>query len=532
MGNISTTIRGDAQQLIREQDKVAKGAAEVTNEYRELVREGDRLSRSGRRAWDQTRTPLEKYNQRISELNTLLDKGKIDADTHARAIDKARSELDRAKDSAGGFGQSLKSIGTAIGGVSLVSTVISEATKELERLHEAAVEAGEVLKDSFATRGSLAQVATSPADYAFLNRQADLFRSEGGAGTQDLANSITFALRSTGLLEDADTFRALGRTGLVAADDQASFINAIDSIRDALGAQEAGTSRELISKLLVASTATQKGAADIGRAVARAGASGRALGYSDEDVITAVSVLTDPYGSADTAADRLKSLQEQLDKMGIAADSLGGALDTIGQRVTAGETIREVIGDRGEAIDAYRLLQSNRQQFQDLLRQVDQGNTGAALDAKLGLLEGDPVQAALSSQLVNEGRIELFDRTKGAIENARTNFLKTADALNDAAGRNPILRWSDWQVSGGISRLLGAGSLLSSPVTDEGYLSIRRADLEAAGNTRALELLEGLKNAQDELRRVMEEHLTVTKQMQSSTQQRDAPRPQVPQPGA
>lgn len=45
----------------------------------------------------ETRTPLEKYNAEIENLNELMDAGLLDQETFARGMDKAQATLDKAE---------------------------------------------------------------------------------------------------------------------------------------------------------------------------------------------------------------------------------------------------------------------------------------------------------------------------------------------------------------------------------------------------------------------------------------------------
>jgi hypothetical protein len=60
------------------------------------AREKSLLSKAAQSIWEQTRTPLEKYEIEIGKLHNLLEKGEILWDTYSRAVRMAREELERA----------------------------------------------------------------------------------------------------------------------------------------------------------------------------------------------------------------------------------------------------------------------------------------------------------------------------------------------------------------------------------------------------------------------------------------------------
>lgn len=60
-------------------------------------------AREAARVFEQTRTPLERYNTQIGRLDALSQKGAISQDTHTRAMDAARTKLDAAGQAAQKF---------------------------------------------------------------------------------------------------------------------------------------------------------------------------------------------------------------------------------------------------------------------------------------------------------------------------------------------------------------------------------------------------------------------------------------------
>lgn len=56
------------------------------------------LKKSAEDLYKETRTPLEKFQEKIDEINNLFAKGEIDVDTYQRAIAKAEGDLDKATD--------------------------------------------------------------------------------------------------------------------------------------------------------------------------------------------------------------------------------------------------------------------------------------------------------------------------------------------------------------------------------------------------------------------------------------------------
>lgn len=84
------------------------GGGEVSNEFakqleqdaRDAERELERIAEAGRRVFEDTRTPLERFNAAIADLARLLNSGAISAETYLRAVDKLAVDFKKAEKSA------------------------------------------------------------------------------------------------------------------------------------------------------------------------------------------------------------------------------------------------------------------------------------------------------------------------------------------------------------------------------------------------------------------------------------------------
>lgn len=73
------------------------------------------LAEAGKSVFEATRTPLEQFNAKMQELNTLLQAGVIDWDTYQRAVKMAQDQLDAADKKADGLGDKFKDMFKSIG---------------------------------------------------------------------------------------------------------------------------------------------------------------------------------------------------------------------------------------------------------------------------------------------------------------------------------------------------------------------------------------------------------------------------------
>jgi lambda family phage tail tape measure protein len=74
--------------------KINEARKRFLDDTRQAIRESEQLADAGRRVWDETRTPLEKYLERLEELEQLHQRGGISFETMQRAIKKAHDEME------------------------------------------------------------------------------------------------------------------------------------------------------------------------------------------------------------------------------------------------------------------------------------------------------------------------------------------------------------------------------------------------------------------------------------------------------
>lgn len=88
----------------------------------------------GRRIWEGTRTAAEQFGQTMTDLNGKLQRGSIDQDTYARAVNQAQDKMVQASPVAQAFGQSLETaFGRAIENGAKFSEVLKGLLQDLSR---------------------------------------------------------------------------------------------------------------------------------------------------------------------------------------------------------------------------------------------------------------------------------------------------------------------------------------------------------------------------------------------------------------
>lgn len=529
MSTIKTTMTADAQQLLAAQKQVAQGAANVSNEYRTLTQESARLSSVATRAFNETRTPLEKYNARLQDLGTLLRKGKLDQDTYNRAVEQAGDRYRAATDQGSKLSGIMTALAASAGGFLSVGAAIGAMTSALEAANEEAKKAAENVKMGFTGRSELAQVLD---DMRTADEQISQFMRRGGAGAdRNLAAQSVFEMHSAGLAGDMPTFLDVGRSGLVSAQAMPGVIGAIKSLQVAFTPEEAGGSKAILSKALAAGAVAKGSMQDVVEATSDAGADAHALGLSDEETMAAIAILSVPLGNVKTGGKHAAAMFRELGKSGFKGN-LSEALDMMQKRLTAGDSMYKILGsENAEAAKAANLLVTNAPTFRELTAGVQAGNTGQALQAKLAMLQADPQSQAVATALAGEGTIDAARTGLGTRETLRASLVQQHGELTRLQGLGPINRWilnsmEDGWFSGLTSTTRDKD--FTGQLVDQSYIAEELAKAIASGNTDLVNILKTIDETQKQLKEMIQTERSA--QTRNNRDRSPAPRPTVPAP--
>jgi len=112
------------------------GLEKISAKSRKLAGENARLARESKKVYDDTRTPQERYYQKLQQLNLMVGKCRISTTTYGRAIKQLNDEYRTTGETQKSlFGQAAQTmIGTFTGnaGLRLVTKAISEINAEFE----------------------------------------------------------------------------------------------------------------------------------------------------------------------------------------------------------------------------------------------------------------------------------------------------------------------------------------------------------------------------------------------------------------
>lgn len=142
----------------------------------------NKISSSARKVYEETRTPMEQFKAKLSEVNQLLNLGAIDVETYERKVEQLNSELEqtdgKASEAAGGLGK----IGSVLAGFASLSFAKSmlDTADAMQSIN-----------------AQVRQVVSSGSEYLAIQRQL-----------LDVANNTRASLESTANLY-VSTSRAL-----------------------------------------------------------------------------------------------------------------------------------------------------------------------------------------------------------------------------------------------------------------------------------------------------------------------------------
>jgi hypothetical protein len=338
MSNLAVVMTGEEAQLWRALNKIVSKEKEVETGFKKV---GDEAA---------------KAEQKVDKLGRRVEKIKppaVPPPVQLKATNQALKQTAIAGESAFGTAAIMR-IGNFAAGFVSVSAAVGFARSSIQQLKadtDAAVASVEKLSQA---NRSLAQVATSPADYARLTTGSDKLAARYGV-ERDVARDVIFSARSEGFegsvedilrgapaVDPRSSARVAGQLPTLFKDANLSPTAAINMTLKA--AQQSRLNFEQIAS------------------AAPGAAEGTALtGSSPEETLAMLSVLAGKFKSGDTAADRIKAFSS---KVGISKDkrlkgkSVLEALRTVQNDFSAKDR-GEFLGEGVEINTAFRYLMEN-----------------------------------------------------------------------------------------------------------------------------------------------------------------------------
>lgn len=463
MGQVTVTLTGDEARLVRSLQKVIDKEREVARKALEAGKASEQGQRRAQRSLNKTN----------------------------RELDRAKQKGDKAFGS-GAVGQLGKFAG-ALGGVSSAAGLLLKVFDEINASREKFAQSA---RDSELGMRSLAQLAGGDAaKLRALSGQARELYGQGGARSQNEAAGVVFQLESAGINtgENRKTFGDL--FGVI--DDPVTFARSARTLQAAMGSQETGNIRGILSKAFAASGKSPAQAPALLEGAARGGAFARQLGISDEDLLAATAVTATTSGSAELGGTQAAALLKQLGRAkdpGLRAalrdvggrSGLGGILSLLEDRgLTSQDGFTEQFGNRAEAFVALQSLRENRGLFESARDDQYSAERSDLVGRIIGSADADPSVRIARQRRIAEARAELAGESVGARRNLadtsyarlRAQFLAEGTAVGEfKAGVAGVSRWLGTSAVGEALQLGATDQVL---LEGQGENLLRRDELEA-----------------------------------------------------
>jgi len=413
-----------------------------------------------------------------------------DAGKLVRALTRSEQEVDKLKgklreigqagkkageQTEGAFGgKALGSLKTYVSGLLGIAAAVGTVRKALMDIRQMSQEAGARITDDISGRRALAQIATTRKEYLSLIATAERIRQQPGMPAGE-AYGVTFAAGSAGprFLQNIDMYAQLREIAFApqAAIQSAQKLQAAFGGTGA-GAAGAGTGRAVVNKILAAAGPSPVMAQEIAEAAAIAAPSFAGIGGGDEELLATLAVMAEPFKTPEAAAQRIKSVSDQLlKKRRFITDPRAATMSGL-------DLIRALPGfaaegklrtEGGKKVDLTEFLaESNALQFmeifgkqeKDIASRLDdvkraemETGSGDLLARRFAIVAGDPTSVAVSKAERAEQRRLLQEENLFAVPE------KLADAAIDQAivgmrrrGASELAVWAR-RAAEGITRL-------------------------------------------------------------------------------
>lgn len=318
------------------------------------------------------------------------------------------------------FGQkAIKGLADFAAGLNIIKSGHDKILSVMKEIRAESEKAGKGLLEARETRAQLIQVAGgNQQEFQRLVAISNQLRTTQGL-TAVQANRLTFQAKSAGLEQDVQFFGRLGEIGF----EPTAGIEAVQKLQAAFGvggATGAGTSQQIINKLLEAAAQSPVGAAEIARAASTASAAFANIGGSDEGLLALGAVFSETFKSPEAANQRIKSLATQLFKKSDQIDFQGTeplkGLDLISNLSELGKQgrltdeggnvvdVKKFLGEANalEAVKAFETQKKEIQGIRERLLEADRLQGGGILSRSLEIAASDPTLRTINQSAIDK----------------------------------------------------------------------------------------------------------------------------------
>lgn len=486
-------FEGDASSVVAAQTEIRKGASKLSEEYRQVAKESRKLERDAKKAFLESGSGAKKYQRDLQRLRQLLKGGRITQDEFRAGVDRlSRSYRTVAVTRRSAFGSAaLAQLSTYVAGVvSLGVATRLAVTAFRQYAEERKAQAATAGQDARALAPA-AQLARTPEQQALFIRERDkLFRLGAGEASPRIAYELQSAEQLT--RENRLVFGGAAAASVFKGQTP-EVIAASAKIQKTFGGVLSGIASEALA---AATKVTGAGAQDVIQAATGGAAAAKVLGFSRQELFSAVGIVGGARKSAEVGGTQVEALFASIDKdRTLLGKTIPESIANIQRRVEGGETEREILGGRKEAIGAFRGLRDGIEQFNSLMKDVGTAEDRNLVVQKTRIARTDPAllneinlrQAQAAREQAERPFALETQRRQAAVERARiltpttqplSRFAQTsAGTVADVVGLDPVL-------SGELVETAGETAATTEAAIGHMMPRMLQILLDIAGNTR------------------------------------------------
>jgi hypothetical protein len=466
-----------------------KGMSDTEKATAAAAREMDRFAKHTKEV---NRTPLEKYADEMLKLNRALKAGKIDQEDFRRASVKAKGEFLGVADAGNkAFGAaSLSSLAQYASGVFSIGAAAGVVTNAFREAYEQAAAYAAKQRESFAGIGGLAQTSNSIEDMRAAYEASQESYKQGAGANVGEAGILQFSITSALFEKYRKEIAELQASGVTPT--PIMMVNAAAAMESSMGTEATGGFRNIVSQAFGAGEIGTTTAEAVLQAAAKSGPQAKSLGFNVPELLAGISTLSKVSGSAEEAQTLMEGFTKQIEKEGIGTGRLKRGrnlmeyVGDIAQLESKGVSVRNVLGDRQEAITGYRILRDNPELFKANLTNTVRAGKEDAFAKKVELYKAIPEMIgsrALKQSLAREdvAATDLGTWTNLA-ESIRADMradIRKRGGLVQSAGRIGAVV-NDWsmatlQMVKGPEEFVRSHEWAASPETKEMIRAVREA---------------------------------------------------------
>jgi hypothetical protein len=374
-----------------------------------------------------------------AKLADAKQAGKESGEQTASSMDGATRKVD----------STIKSVAKLATGFVSVGSAVSLVMRTLEDLDRIAEEAAQKVTATAAASGELAQLADGdPQKLQMFNARAEALLAAGGARDLEHAKDIQFSLESGGIGTEtqlaADAF-------IVTRGQPEKFLRDASKFQRGIGADEAGSLRDVLSKSLGASGGTPETAMAIMSNALEALSPASIMKIRDEEVMALMAVLTNVTKSPEQAGTISKALLNKMMTMGFDEGApLMQSLQSIQGMNLSNEELKKLFGSE-EALAGFKQTMSSvdpvtgQNLYTKMLSDIEDAQATRLFDRTVDVaLTQEDVRAAREGRR-SAGRLEIARRDRGIAriesESAIENELVRQEMENVSPFQQSVNEW-------------------------------------------------------------------------------------------